>query len=230
MRSSVNQWGNGTVSECKKILLVEDHPLVLEILTLVVKATFPSSVVYTAGGLNDALEVKRRESDLDLIVFDLLLPDAGNVDALRRLIQTWKDVPILVFSAIEDPEVIQAVLDAGATGYAPKTTTRPVLSHALRLVTSGGRYIPPQALAQKAPKPAPPPRSRLTRRQIEVLQFVSEGFSNKEIADKMGITVETVKQHLQGLYTALGATSRMRAVVIARRLGIDFEDHNAGSL
>ncbi len=216
-------------SERKGVLLVEDHPLVLEILSLVAKATFHSPVIHTATSIQRALEIVRRESKLDLVVLDLLLPDSGRYEGLRELVAACGGIPILVFSAIEEPKVIQEVLDAGAAGYAPKTTPRPVLSNVMRLVAAGGRYVPPQALGQKALSAPRAKENRLTPRQVEVLYLVSQGLSNKEIAKKMGITVETVKQHLQAIYTVLGATSRMRAVVIARRLGIKLEDASGSS-
>ena len=112
---------------------------------------------------------------------------------------------------------------AGAAGYLPKTTPHSIITHALRLVAAGGRYIPPQVLGVHSARPDLSMPAQLTPRQLDVLGLVNQGLSNKQIGRRLGIAVETVKQHLQLAYGVLGASSRIQAVVAARRLGIDLE-------
>jgi DNA-binding NarL/FixJ family response regulator len=120
-----------------------------------------------------------------------------------------------VVSASETSVVVAAALKLGAAGYIPKTSTPHVIVAALRVIVAGGIYIPPQVLAEIAHAPM------FTARQLEVLQLIAQGASNREIARALGIADNTAKQHTHAVFQALNVTSRSQAIVMAARLGID---------
>jgi two-component system, NarL family, nitrate/nitrite response regulator NarL len=213
----------------EQVLIVDDHPLVLDALRVTVQWTFPCALVSLAVDLSKAIEAGLQAERLDLVALDLQLPDSSGIATLTRFLQHCSQAPVIVVSGQEEPGVIRDALTAGARGYVPKSSSRDVLMAALRLVAGGGIYIPPQVLsvmneqpgrAELAGSDGPPASSPLTERQIEVLSLASQGLGNRLIARQLGIAEDTVKQHLQAVYTALGASSRMQAVVAARRFGI----------
>jgi two-component system, NarL family, nitrate/nitrite response regulator NarL len=210
----------------EQVLIVDDHPLVLDALRVTVQWTFPGALVSLAVDLSKAIEAALQAERLDLVALDLQLPDSSGIATLTRFLQHCSQAPVIVVSGQEEPGVIRDALTAGARGYVPKSSSRDVLMAALRLVAGGGIYIPPQVLSVMNEQPGlagsdgSPASSPLTERQIEVLSLASQGLGNRLIARQLGIAEDTVKQHLQAVYTALGASSRMQAVVAARRFGI----------
>lgn len=111
--------------------------------------------------------------------------------------------------------LINAALKSGAAAYIPKTSKPDVIVAALQVVVAGGTYIPPQALEGAGETPI------FTARQLEVLQLIAQGSSNRDIAEKLGIADNTAKQHTHAVFQVLNVTSRSQAIVAAARLGID---------
>ena len=122
---------------------------------------------------------------------------------------------IAVVSASETGVLVAAALRAGAAGYIPKTSSPDMIIAALSVVIAGGVYIPPQVLAQIGQTPV------FTARQLEVLQLLAQGSSNRDIARILGIADNTAKQHTHAVFQALNVTSRSQAIVAAARMGID---------
>jgi len=198
-------------------LLVDDHPLIHQIMTaLLRKAIGDHVMVQLAENLEEALDCVRRDGKLDLILLDLGLPGCSGIEALERLRGRCPEAKIVVLSAAEDAESIQAAFRAGAEGYIPKTSPPPTIVDALRLVCDGGTYVPPQALDLSDRRMAQP---NFSRRQREVLSLMLRGLSNREIAKRMRIAENTVKHHVGVVYETLGCTSRAEAITVALRRG-----------
>jgi DNA-binding NarL/FixJ family response regulator len=197
------------------VLIVDDHPMVAEYLAAAVSKALPEAVVRTAGTLEAGLDIAREHS-LGLALLDLGLPGLGGIDSVLRFRQAFPDVPVLVVSSNDDPESITGALAVGAAGFVPKSAGPKILLNALRLVFEGGRYIPPEALRPPAAAPAPGPRrpeDALTDRQREVLDRMLKGYSNTRIAQEMGISEATVKQHAHAVYSAFGVAGRVELIV-----------------
>jgi len=200
-----------------QILLVDDHPLIHHILpALARKAIGDHVIVQSAENLEEALDAARRNAGLELVLLDLGLPGCSGIEALERIRERCPQAKIVILSAAEDSESIQAAFRAGVEGYIPKTSPAPTIVDALRLVCDGGTYVPPQALDISAHGAAPPVFSR---RQREVLHLMLRGLSNREIARRMRIAENTVKHHVGVVYETLGATSRAEAITVALRRG-----------
>jgi DNA-binding NarL/FixJ family response regulator len=158
----------------------------------------------------------------------------SSIEGLRRLRESVDPCPpVVVFSATDDPEVVEAALEAGAMGYIPKTSTPAVLAQALRLVLANGIYVPPTVLrrhgaAHSADASAAPLRRLsdlgLTPRQQQVCGLMVKGRTVKQIARELGVSAATVKAHLQPILRAIGAMNRTEAIVALHRRGYSLQD------
>ena len=200
------------------ILIVDDHPLIVEIMGAVARAAFPGAAVRSANGLADALKAARDEA-ADLVLLDLGLPGCRDISALTLFRAAFPAARVVVISATEERSVVLAALEAGAAGYIPKTSRPDVVAAALKLVGAGGTYVPPQALEVERTGP----EHGLTGRQLDVLRLIVRGLPNKEIAQNLRIAKDTVKQHAKAVYAALGVSSRAQAGRAAERRGIKFD-------
>jgi len=197
------------------VLIVDDHPMVLEYLSSAVGKALPGAVVRTAGDLPAALEVAS-EVAVDMVLLDLGLPGCGGIDSLLRFRKAYPEARAVVVSAEDDHASIRGALAAGAAGFIPKTASPKVVVNALRLVAEGGRYIPPEALATKpGGNGASAPQERLTERQRVVLARMLKGRSNAQIAKELGISEATAKQHAHAVYAAFGVSSRADLILAA---------------
>ena len=213
-----------------RILVVDDHPLMAEALETAMRMLDQGSEVETAGNLGGAIE-RAQQASFELCLLDLGLPDCFGLEALERMRETLPGLPVVVVSGSDDPANVLKALDLGAMGYIPKTSPRDVLLNAVRLVASGGIYVPVEALrtrgvgdAAAAPPAAPSGRKLsdlgLSARQADVLALLLKGLPNKLIARKLDISENTTKIHVSAVLRALGVASRTQALIAANRLGL----------
>ena len=127
-----------------EVLLVDDQATTVQVYAASVRKTFSGARVYIAVDLPEALQIANGRV-IDLVLLDLTLTSSSGVDTLQRFRSRFPDVPVLVVSASEDRERINACLEAGARGYVAKTSAILSLPAAMRVITAGGRYVPPQA-------------------------------------------------------------------------------------
>ena len=208
------------------VLVVDDHTLFREGLKFLLRELDASLGIDEAGDCAAALgRVAARR--YDLVLLDLNLPGLRGMDALAALRNAVPEVPTVVLSGEDDPQLVRSAIKAGAMGFIPKSSTREVLIQALRLVFAGGVYLPPAALdTHAAAPPAQPPgapapaRLGLTPRQMDVLRCVIQGKPNKSIARELDISEGTVKAHLSAVMQALNARNRTEAVYAAAKLGL----------
>jgi DNA-binding NarL/FixJ family response regulator len=196
------------------VLIVDDHPMVVEYLSAAVAKALPEAVVRTANNLADGLEIARDHA-LKLALLDLGLPGLDGVDSVLRFRHAHPEVPVLVVSSNDDRDSITGALAVGAAGFVPKSAGVKVLLSALRLVADGGRYIPPELMSAGAPAPRSKGRAEdaLTDRQRDVLGCLLKGHSNARIADELHIAEATVKQHVHAVYAAFGVAGRVELIL-----------------
>jgi DNA-binding NarL/FixJ family response regulator len=207
------------------ILIVDDHPLYIkgvESLPLELDQTIQAQ---GARSVEDALAIAAVRP-FDLVLLDLKLPGMNDLDALARVKAALPATPIVVVSGNENSNDIWRAIELGAAGYIPKNTDPLLVTHALRLVLARGVYIPPQALKDDVAPPTSadahprPSAALLSERQLDVLQALLQGKSNKVIARDLGIAEGTAKAHLWSIYQALGVNSRLQAMTKAHQLGL----------
>jgi DNA-binding NarL/FixJ family response regulator len=211
-----------------KILLVDDHVLIREALRGVLKELKPDATVLEAAECRQAMRLIAEHSDVDLILLDLNLPDRDGFDVLAELRASYPAISVVILSALHERANVVKALDLGALGFIPKTASRDVMVNALRLIFSGGIYIPPEILvraeapaAGAAVAPKATGNLRLTERQMDVLALMMQGKSNKAICRVLNLAEPTVKNHVTTILKALKATNRTEAVIAAGALGLD---------
>jgi DNA-binding NarL/FixJ family response regulator len=210
-----------------KLLIVDDHHLIREGLRPILKrlGDGEETEVLEAASFEAAVEYADRHRDLDLLVLDLRLPNVAGFAALCDLQERHPSLPIVVMSGEDDPELMRQAIEHGALGFIPKSSSAEVILNALRLVLSGGTYLPRQIMAapSKAAAPVKAAGARLTGlgltpRQAEVLELLIAGKSNKAICRELHLAEGTVKTHIAAAFKALNVTSRVQAVLAVSRL------------
>lgn len=224
-----------------KILIADDHRLVLEAVADKLTELGPDTCFVQAMSVHELLDSVSDE--LDLAIIDLGMPGAHGLNHVQEVRRLLPGLPVIVLSGQEDPLLMRAVLSAGARGFIPKAYSPDVMLSAVRLVLAGGEYVPPMMVAPSsasnpcvvcASMPSDAPAGRddhgacarslaqlrnlLTERQLEVLNLLSEGQPNKVIGRNLGISEGTVKIHLAAIFRALKVRNRTEAVVAVREL------------
>jgi len=239
LRSQDNTNNTTKEAAAMRILVVDDHPLVLEALRAVLHQLDAEVDVFDAADAEGARALVDGHGDADLLLLDLSLPGADGFSLLAEFRAAHPTLPVVVLSGSESRDDVTRALDLGAMGYIPKSCSNDVLIGALRLVLSGGLYVPPAMLlrgaesAGFAPVPAPAARPAsgagrpealgLTPRQSEVLALVLQGLPNKVICRRLGLAEPTVKVHMQAVLRALQADNRVQAVIEASRQGLTID-------
>jgi DNA-binding NarL/FixJ family response regulator len=198
------------------VLIIDDHPMMLEYLSGAVARAFEGTSVHTAPDLEAGLAAARERS-FQLALLDLGLPGCGGIESLLRFRKQFPDIRVVIVSAVEDQAAIRGALAAGAAGYIPKTANPKVVVSALRLIGEGGTYVPPQALADEIGRG---PDSMLTDRQREVMRYLLRGRTIGQIARELGIAEATAKHHAHAVYAAFGVSSRADFILTASRRGV----------
>jgi DNA-binding NarL/FixJ family response regulator len=219
-----------------KILVVDDHPLILEALQHVLQQLDEEVEVLAAQNAQSGRDLVAENPDAGLLLLDLHLPDATGMSLLTELRQSFPTVPVVVLSASDRREDVLQAIDLGAMGYIPKCSTNIVMLQALRLILSGGVYLPSEAFTQRdaaetmmrSPEPPTAPAMRprdigLTARQAQVLALVLQGKSNKVICRELGLAEGTVKIHVAAILRVLNVNSRTQAVIEASRIGLQLD-------
>jgi DNA-binding NarL/FixJ family response regulator len=212
-----------------KVLLVDDHPLILSALKAMIENLVPGVVVNAVSCAREARFTLQVQPDHDLMLLDLQLGDANGFDLLTEVRQSDPDLSVVVLSSSDRASDVIRAIDLGAMGFLPKRMTTEELAEALRLVMAGGIFVPTMtvnAARHEEEGPAPPAASGaaadtlpsfeelgITPRQADVLTLLLQGKSNKDIARRLGLSVETIKDHVQAVLRALGVSSRTQAVL-----------------
>jgi len=199
-------------------LLIDDHALFREALSLLVESRFEGWQLRCAGSLAEG-RARLAEQAVPLVLLDLALPDAQGLQALETLRADDYEGRIVVLSADDRLETVQAAIEGGAAGFVPKRADLQTLAQAIEHTLGGGVYLPPSALVGARGNHDMP---SLTPRQRDVLQLLVEGLPNKLIARRLALSESSVKTHLEGLYERLGVNTRTKAVVMAARAGPGF--------
>lgn len=199
-----------------RVLSVDDHPLLREGIAAVVNSQADMCIAAQASSGREAIHMYR-EHRPDVVLMDLRLPDISGIDALTAILSEFPSARVIILTTFEGDVEIQRSLAAGAYGYLLKNMPPGDLVEAIRHVHAGRKRIPSVIAAQLAEHLADEP---LTGREIDVLRHVATGNRNRDIAERLFISEETVKVHVKHIMEKLGASDRTAAVAIAVRRGI----------
>jgi len=214
-----------------KILLVDDHRLVREGFAQMLELEEEFIVIGQAANAKEALK-KALELKPDIILMDIKLPGVNGIEATRMIKKELLDTEIIILSMYDEEEYVREAVRAGATGYVLKDISQEDLIRTIRVVFSGGSYIQPSLARKVLQDLASGGKARrhtsarsstvreLSDREIEVLQLVADGKSNKEVAKELTISEKTVKAHLRSIFRKLEVGDRAQAVATAMRRGL----------
>jgi DNA-binding NarL/FixJ family response regulator len=199
-----------------RVFSVDDHPLLREGIAAIINNQHDMQVIGQAANGKDAIqEFKKHQPDVTLM--DLRLPDMSGIDAMIAIRAEFPEARIILLTTFEGDVEIKRALEAGARGYLLKSMPPKELVELIRQVYAGKKRIPPQLAAQLAEHMSD---EALTTREIEVLGQIAGGNRNRDIAEQLFISEETVKVHIKHIMEKLGASDRTQAVAIGIRRGI----------
>lgn len=207
-------------SDVKRILIADDHVVMRQGLQMLLDREEDLECVGEVGTAEDALRAVERLSP-DILILDLGMPGIGGLGGLERLRERHADLPVLVLSMEDRPEIVRDAFAAGANGYLVKTAADRELVQAIRATLAGERYLQPSvgaALARHQREPGP--LDELSEREREVLGMLALGMTNQEIADKLVVSPRTVESHRAHIMTKLRASTRAEMVRIALQAGL----------
>ena len=199
-----------------KILVVEDHALVREGLLQTLRATEPETQTHGVADADEAIKLLDAQADFDLLILDLMLPGLNGMAFLGILRKRFPAIPVVIISALDDAETVHRAIKQGAAGFVPKTSTTESMLEALRQVLAGEVYLPADFRdGQGLPRGrSVAERFGLTNGQSRVLDLLSEGKTNRQIAELLGVTEGTIKIHVSAIFKALNVTSRSQALLV----------------
>src|SRR5882724_3102371 len=203
-----------------KILIADDHVLFREGLRQMLLQLSEEVTIIEAADHEGVLHLAAQHADADLALLDLNMPGKAPLVALAAIVAQSPTIPIVVLSASENLDEVRRVLDAGAMGFIPKSETAKVILSALRLVLSGGIYVPPMLMQKDAALGVRTGEVGFTPRQREVLQRLIMGKSNKEIGRDLSLSDATVKVHLAAIFRSLNVNSRAEATRVVEQRGL----------
>ena len=203
-------------SEEIRIMCVDDHPLMHKGIAALIESQPDMTVVGAVSKAGDALASFEKKLP-DITLMDLRLPDGNGISTMVSILEKHRDARIIILTMFEGDVEMQRALKSGASGYVLKNMPPDDLLQVIRNVHSGKKKVHPVVAANLADHLG---EENLTRREIEVLQLISEGNSNKEIGRRLFISEETVKGHVKNILGKLGANDRTQSVSIALRRGI----------
>jgi DNA-binding NarL/FixJ family response regulator len=207
--------GGGMSTPTIGVMTVDDHPLMRQGLVVTINDEADMRIVAEVASGAAAIEAYRVHSP-DITLMDLRLPDMTGIDALRAIRAASPGARVVMLTTFEGDADIHQSLRAGACGYLLKSTPPAELIETIRLVHAGKKRIPSNVAAHLAEHLSD---DELTPRETEVLRLVAEGHHNREIAERLFVSDETVKAHLKNIMGKLGASDRTQAVTIALRRG-----------
>jgi DNA-binding NarL/FixJ family response regulator len=216
------------------ILLIDDHPIFTQGFRLLLAELDETIQTVVVGSVSALLNVS---GPFDLVLLDFHMPNVDGMQLLEMMRQRFENLPIIILSSEENPHVIRQLVAAGASGFIPKSSTPQVLIAALRLILSGGIYLPPIAFdlslnlspghAVSPVQPKSPSGLGLTQRQLEVFLKLVQGKSNKVIARELNLAEATVKTHVSTSFRVLNVACRTEAVYKAAQLGLTLDTPSA---
>src|SRR5438876_229090 len=190
-----------------RVMVVDDHPVVRFGISAIISTQPDMAVVAQATTGREAVELYRKHRP-DVTLMDLRLPEMSGVEAIRAIREHYPDSGIIVLTTYQGDEDIHRALTAGAQAYLLKGMSQDELLDAIRRVHSGMQYLPSPVLQTLARRP---PNSDLSVRELQILELIVKGLSNKEIANSLGITEGTVKWHVNIILARLNVSDRTQA-------------------
>ncbi len=209
-----------------KLLLIDDHILYLEGVRSVLNQHLPSASILTTTNIDDVDSIIQSHPDIDLILLDLRMPNGGAPQVLDNIRNTKTLIPALIISASESSTDVQLMMDKGAAGYLPKTTSPSELIDAINTVLAGDIYLPSKWQARLNGNTSPiivddgEREISLPPRLHDVLQLIEKGYTTKEVAKLLNLSENTIYGYVKELFNKFSVSSRTELIQIAKQLNL----------
>jgi len=207
-----------------KILIVDDHPLYIDGLRAMLTTEIPSLDILKAFSVQEALVSLEQEPSIDLLLIDIELPGLGGLDLLQSILNKGVAVPSIVISGDTSARKIKQALDLGACGFIPKSYTVKQFVPAITKVVDGGMYVSEnlkrKLLQLEKLEYSQTSLVKVTPRQLDVLRLMRKGYPTKKISSELGLSDETVKEHISNLFNLLGVDNRISCLFKAQEIGL----------
>ena len=204
---------------CIRVVLVDDHEVVRMGIHNMLRGDVGVTIVGEASNGEEAIE-RIQALAPDVVLMDVKMPKLDGVESIRQMRKLGLNAPVILLSAYSDEEYVFEGLRAGARGYLLKDVDRHELVHAIRTVHEGGSSLQPVIVHRLIDTLAGESGKALTKREREVLALLRSGARNKEIANQLSLSVNTIKFHIENIYQKLGVQSRTQALRVARERGL----------
>lgn len=212
--------------ETIRVLIADDHTLFRDGLRALLASIPDIEVVGEAASGKEALRLAA-EHQPDVILMDIQMPDLNGIEATRQILRTSPHIGVVVLTMFQDDDSVFAVMRAGARGYVLKGADQGVLLRAVRAVANGESLFSPEVAARLTkffaslePASRPDLFPELTEREREILSFIADGQTNAEVAERLVISVKTVRNHVSNIFSKLQVADRAQAAIRAREAGL----------
>ncbi|MGO2415951.1 MULTISPECIES: response regulator [Cobetia] len=210
----------------QKFIVADDHPLFRAALTQALRQVASQAEIVEADSMEATNEAVARHPDADLILLDLHMPGAHGFSGLIQLRGQTPDIPVAVVSGSEEPYVVRRAIDYGASGFIPKSASLDVIAEAIGEILEGEVWLPTYIAEAMGDSTEDESRfaeaiASLTPQQFRVLNMLTEGLLNKQIAYELSVSEATIKAHVTAILRKLGVHSRTQAVIAAQRLEVE---------
>ncbi|HKZ55855.1 MAG TPA: response regulator transcription factor [Anaerolineales bacterium] len=208
-----------------RVLITDDHAIVRTGLRTLLKTDASLELVAEASGGYEAIDLVEKTRP-DVLLLDLSMPDLDGIAVTKKIKPRFPDVRILILTIHEDQAMLREAIRAGASGYILKRAAEGELISAIHVIMRGDMYIDPamvRALLEETvsrPSPQPETSEALTPREIDVLKYIVQGYTNRQIGEELNLSVRTVEGHRANLSGKLGLHSRVDLVRYAREHGL----------
>ncbi len=208
-----------------RVVIADDHPLYLAAIRVCLERLFVSVDIVEAGSLPEALGKMAQEAPPTLVLLDFSMPGMNGAQGVKAAVEKAGGAPVVVMSGVANRQDVGACVAAGARGFIPKTLEPNLFGAVLNMVVMGGSYIPAEYLERPAPvvprrQVTEPLSQEMSSREVDVLEMLAKGCSNKEIARELKIQEVTVKLYLSRVFQKLGVRNRAQAAVKALEHGM----------
>ena len=202
-----------------KILIADDHDLLRDTLVLFLESQGDIETVCTKD-LGGARDILKEDDAFDLVLLDFNMPGMNGLAGMESIMATWPHLRVALMSGVATRPIAEKALAQGAAGFLPKTLAAKSLVNAVKFMAMGEQYAPLDFMTAEEEAPTNELAEKLSRRELQVLEGLTHGKSNKEIARDLDVQEPTVKLHMKTLYRKIGASNRTQAALLAKEAGL----------